>query len=107
MKFEKMLPIGSVVCMKGTDTLLMIMGCNQVNSVTKRLYDYSAVLFPMGFIDSRHVYMFDHEDIDRVYAVGYLDEESRAFQAIALEDNKRLRTGKMTIESFLGAGRRP
>lgn len=105
MRLEKMLPIGSVVCLNGSRFLLMIIGCNQVNGATRQLFDYSGVIFPMGYTDERHIYMFDHKDITTIYAVGLLDDESRAFQSQALEENSKLRSGAMTVSEFLGAGR--
>lgn len=106
MKYEKMLPIGSVVLLEGrSDTLLMIIGCNQVELKNKKIYDYSGVVYPTGYRDSRHVYIFDHENISRVYAVGYLDDESRKFQAEALEENRKLRSGQMTVDELLGPNR--
>lgn len=105
MKYDRLLPIGSVICVKGAKDLLMIMGCNQVNLQTRQLYDYSGVLYPMGYTDDRHVYIFDHDDIETVYSVGYLDEESRAFQQEAVKENMKLRTGVMTVDELLGTGR--
>jgi hypothetical protein len=51
------------------------------------------------------VYIFDHDDIETVYSVGYLDEESRAFQQEAVKENMKLRTGVMTVDELLGTGR--
>ena len=93
MKYDRLLPIGSVIRIRGGKDLLMIMGCNQVNLQTRQLFDYSGVLYPTGYTDDHHVYIFDHDDIEAVYAVGYLDEESRAFQQEAVMENKKLRTG--------------
>lgn len=105
MKYDKLLPIGSVIRIRGGKDLLMIMGCNQVNLQTRQLFDYSGVLYPTGYTDDHHVYIFDHDDIETVYAVGYLDEESRAFQQEAVMENKKLRTGAMTVDELLGTGR--
>lgn len=105
MKYDRLLPIGSVIRTRGSRDLLMIMGCNQVNLQTRQLFDYSGVLYPMGYTDDRHVYIFDHDDIETVYAVGYLDEESRAFQEEAVRENMKLRTGTMTVDELLGTGR--
>ena len=105
MKYEKLLPIGSVIRVKGAKDLIMIMGCNQVNLMTKQVFDYSGVLYPMGYTDDRHVYIFDHESIETVYSVGYLDEESRAFRQEAVKVNGKLRTGAMSVNELLGTGR--
>lgn len=105
MNYEKMLPIGTVLCLNGSENPVMIIGCNQVELRNKRLYDYSGVIFPMGYTDDQHVYIFDHENITKVYSVGYLDEESKKFSADALEENRRLKSGEMTIDELLGPNR--
>ena len=102
MKYEKLLPVGSVVRIGNAEDLLMIMGCNQVDLRSGTVYDYSGVAYPSGYTDDRHVFIFNHEDIGEVYSVGYLTEESTAFAEQALEENRKLRDGTLTVQEFLG-----
>ena len=102
MKYENLLPAGSVVRIGNGPDLLMIMGCNQVDMGTGKLYDYSGVAYPSGYTDERHVFIFNHEDIGQVYSVGYLTKESTAYAAAALEENGKLKDGTMTIQEYLG-----
>ena len=53
-------------------------------------YDYGAVLFPEGFSDGDHIYLFNHEDVGSICRVGYIDEVE-----IELEDklSNYLRSG--------------
>lgn len=43
-----------------------------------------------GMIDSRSVYLFDQEDIDRIYHIGLQDQEEFAFRHQMEEELTRL-----------------
>lgn len=72
---KELLPIGSVVMLKGGNKRVMICGRIQTHVETGRLYDYSACYFPEGIIDVNDLFLFDNEDIDMVYFVGLQDVE--------------------------------
>ena len=74
-----LLPIGSVVKLKGAEKRLMIFGIRQTNEETGQEYDYVAVLYPEGNMGEDIRYMFDNDDIDETVFVGYSDEERRDF----------------------------
>ena len=78
---EKYLPIGTVVLLKEGKKRLMIIGFRPIaDDETKRLFDYSACLYPEGIISSSQVAMFNHEDIDKIFFYGYRDEEEAVFK---------------------------
>lgn len=74
------LPIGSIVILKNGSKKIMIYGRRQsrVNEIDRE-YDYIACLYPEGNIDENYMYLFDHEDIDRVVFRGYSDAEEEAY----------------------------
>ena len=72
---KTLLPIGSVVMLKGGSHRLMVAGRIQACKGVTNVYDYSGVPFPEGMIDSSSMYFFDQEDIERLYFVGMQDEE--------------------------------
>lgn len=74
-EMPEIMPIGSVVRLKKGQKKIMIAGRFQKDRATGTVYDYCAVLWPEGFIRSDRMYLFNHEDIDRVYFVGLQDEE--------------------------------
>ena len=79
-KISKYLPIGSVVLLKGAKKRLMITGfCAQPNGNDK-VYDYSGCLYPQGIISTDTVAVFNHEDIETIYNVGYIDIEEIEFK---------------------------
>ncbi len=79
--YEKYLPIGTVVMLKGASKRVMITGfCNIDESNKDKVYDYSGCVYPEGVISSKQTLLFDHSQIDKVYFVGYDDDENKQFQ---------------------------
>jgi len=78
---KNFLPIGSIVVLKDSYQKEMIIGVLQYNGNDKsKLYDYSAVLYPAGLIDPDSNYLFDKSQIQRVYYLGYWNDEEDALQ---------------------------
>lgn len=81
MKFEKYLPIGTVVMLANGTKRLMITGfCIVPNEGDNKMYDYCGCMYPEGIISTDEVALFNHDQIAQVYYVGYKDEEEEAFK---------------------------
>lgn len=81
MKFEKYLPIGTVVMLKGGSKRVMIVGfCCSDNKDATKIYDYSGCLYPEGTISSDKMLLFNHNQIDKIYHLGLVDEEEKQFK---------------------------
>ena len=79
---EKFLPIGTVVMLKGGKKRAMITGfCSIPKEDTNKVYDYSGCIYPEGFISSDVVCLFNHEQIEKVYFKGFVDEEEIEFKS--------------------------
>ncbi len=80
---EKYLPIGTVVMLKGGTKRVMISGFCAIeeNNTEKKMWDYSGCLYPEGFLSSNQTCLFDHEQIEKVYHYGLIDEEEEKFKA--------------------------
>ena len=81
---EKFLPIGTVVMLKGGTKRVMISGFCAIegqNSGKNKMWDYSGCLYPEGFLSSNQTCLFDHEQIEKVYHYGLVDEEEEKFKA--------------------------
>lgn len=78
---KKLLPIGSVVLLKNSKKRLMVIGRLQtkVGDNEETLFDYSAYLYPEGNLESGQMFLFNHADIERIYFVGFQDEEGLAY----------------------------
>lgn len=86
MKLEGLLPIGSVVMLTGGTHRVMIIGyCQRLLNEPQQLFDYVGCLFPEGFLGAEKNYLFNRDQIDRVYHVGYTTDGQMAF-ADKMED---------------------
>ncbi|MDR1638057.1 MAG: DUF4176 domain-containing protein [Clostridiales bacterium] len=74
---EKLLPLGSVVLLKGGKKKLMVFGRLQISNEDQQLWDYIACLFPEGNLGPEYCFLFNHVDIAEVIYPGYTDEEDR------------------------------
>ncbi len=78
---EKYLPIGTVVLLKGGKKRAMITGfCSVAQENQEKIYDYSGCVYPEGYLSSNQVCLFDHDQIDKIFFLGYEDEEEKAFK---------------------------
>lgn len=80
-ELKKFLPIGTIVLLKGGSKRLMITGfCSVPNEDKTKFFDYTGCLYPEGIINSKEIALFNHVQIDKVYFVGYRDEEEKLFK---------------------------
>ena len=76
---KKFLPIGSVVLLKESQKRIMIVGVKQKQADSDKVWDYSACLYPEGILNPERLFLFDAEQIERLYFVGFQDGEGMAF----------------------------
>ena len=89
IKFNYLLPIGSIIQLKNAKHSMMIIGHNISNELDielngsvvsykgrkPKIYQYYAVPWPEGdAITGRFLY-FDHNDIGKVFFTGFIDDE--------------------------------
>lgn len=78
---EKYLPIGTVVLLKGGKKRAMITGfCSVAQENQDKIYDYSGCVYPEGYLSSNQVCLFDHEQIEKIFFIGFEDEEEKSFK---------------------------
>ena len=76
---NKYLPIGSVIELKDANKKLMITGyCIMDKTDINKKYDYCGCLFPEGIIDTNKIAVFNHNQIEKVFFLGYQNDETRA-----------------------------
>lgn len=92
--YDRTLPIGSVVLLKNGNKRAMIIGYYQYKDGDRtKIYDYVGVGYPEGFIQSESLALFDHSQIEILYAIGHQDAGWPIFQgklaeAIAISDKE-------------------
>lgn len=78
---ERFLPIGTVVMLKGGKKRVMISGFASVGAEdNNKMYDYSGCIYPEGFLSSNQVCLFNHDQIDKIYHKGLVDDEEIKFK---------------------------
>lgn len=92
MQYEKYLPIGTVVMLKNGEKKVMITGfCVVSGQDTTQMYDYSGCLYPEGIIKSNQTLMFNHNQIDKIYYIGLIDEDEKKFKKDLKELLKKIK----------------
>ncbi len=95
-----LLPIGSVVLLKNSTKKIMVIGlCQRGKNRPEKVYDYAAVLYPEGYVAADKLFLFDREQIEKVFALGYQDEEQFAFKEKADKLMDGLRNKEQASES--------
>ena len=81
MNYEKYLPIGTVVMLKGGKKRVMITGfCSISDNDKTKVFDYSGCLYPEGFLSSNQTLLFNHDQIDKVFYLWLSDDEEKEFK---------------------------
>lgn len=86
---EKYLPIGSVVLMKDAKKRVMVTGYAVKSPESgDKIWDYIGCLYPEGMVTANKNLLFQHESIDKVYALGYSDDEQKQFMEVLKKATK-------------------
>lgn len=75
----KILPLGSIVVLKGGFKKLMIIGRKVLQGESEKPFDYLACLYPEGDIGDQYKFIFNNEDIDQIIFEGFEDSEEEMF----------------------------
>lgn len=97
-KFKRYLPIGSVVLLKDAKKKVMIIGYAVTSPEHgERVFDYIGCLFPEGVISPTKNLLFDHKDVNQIFAIGYSDDEQKEFSK-RLDEATKIREEKVKEE---------
>ena len=97
MNYQELLPIGSVVLLKGAQTKLMITGRIVTDEKMEEIYDYVGVIYPIGASGDSEQYFFNRDAIELPFFIGYQDEEELELrnEVFAELDELEIRDGKI------------
>ena len=84
--YEKLLPIGSVVLLKGAEKRLMIIGRLQAIKGEDKIFDYSACYYPEGLVSLDRMVFYNDDDIDLLFFMGFQDPEEFEFRSKVLAE---------------------
>ncbi len=86
-KYTKYLPIGTIVLLKNSEQKLMIIGyCTTEDNKPEKIYDYNGCIYPVGIVSINKTFLFDHDQIDKIYFLGYKNEDYEKLDYIMLND---------------------
>ena len=78
---EGLLPIGTVVLLKESTKRVMIIGvCQRSTDNDRAIWDYCGCFYPEGYLGADKIFLFNNDQIDRIYALGYQDAEQQEFK---------------------------
>ena len=87
---KNILPIGSIVKLKGLNKPFMIFGYLQINGIKeKQIFDYSGVPYPEGNLDVRFNVSFNKENIEEVIFRGFEDESFEPWKNLLMNRNNK------------------
>lgn len=80
--FKGLLPIGTVVLLTNSKKRVMIIGVlqKQIREGDNVIWDYSGCYYPEGYMGPDKTFLFNNNQIEKVYSIGYQDEEQFAFK---------------------------
>jgi len=79
MDSRDLLPIGSVVLLTESTKRVMIVGLKQRQENDEKVWDYSGCLYPEGIIDPDRLFLFNHDQIEVLFFMGFQDGEGMEF----------------------------
>lgn len=79
---NKLLPLGSIIKVKGSEKEIMITGFYQIQVAdsNQEIFDYIGCLWPEGIVDTDQNLFFNNVDIDKVLFKGFVNEEEDVFK---------------------------
>lgn len=98
--FEGLLPIGTVVLLKNSNKRVMIIGVvqKQLKEGAEIIWDYSACFYPEGYMGPDKTFLFNTEQIEKVFAIGYQDQEQFIFKEKIDQIRKDILSKSDTVE---------
>ena len=95
--YKDLLPVGSIVLLKGGKKRLMICCRVTCQGGSDVIYDYSGCYYPEGIVDSDHIFFFDRDDIETIYFIGFQDTEEMVFRHNVLDTLGKLKVANGQI----------
>ena len=87
---KKYLPVGSIVLLKNTKYRVMVIGYKPKIVGDDKIWDYSGCPFPEGVIDAHKLFVFNDNQIDKLFFIGLQDTDSMTFLKLLGEaDSKK------------------
>ena len=108
---EKYLPSGTVLKLKNAEATVMItgyaikpkgkvMGLNgEIENNENTCFDYIGCLYPEGIVSTDVNMLFNHEDIEKIYFMGYQTENQKGYSRFIKATLEKMKKEKETKEN--------
>jgi hypothetical protein len=83
--YKNLLPIGSVVILKGNERYLMICGRIVCTEDNDKIFDYVGCPYPEGIAKSDNMIFFDRDAVDSVVFIGFQDQQEIDYRTEILD----------------------
>ncbi|MDD3253305.1 MAG: DUF4176 domain-containing protein [Lachnospiraceae bacterium] len=93
--YKDLLPVGSVVQLKGGVKRLMVCGRVVAGGEQGEIHDYVGCYYPEGIVDSSQLFFFEQDAIEDVFFIGFQDKEEINFKRSVLA---QLDEGTLAVE---------
>ena len=65
----------------------MITGYAQIDmQKMDKVFDYCGCMYPEGVISTQNTMLFNHDDIDKIFCIGYSDDDQKKFNTTLIEN---------------------
>lgn len=82
---KSLLPIGSVVQLKGLEHRVMIYGRIQRDNQTGKVFDYAGCFYPEGIQTTEKIMLFNSDDIQMIFFIGFQDVDELVYRSVLIE----------------------
>lgn len=76
---DKLLPLGTVIKIKASVSLVMVIGYYPVNAEKGKVYRYLVANYPFGVQGNNSTAMMDETSIEEILFTGYCDSEAEDY----------------------------
>lgn len=97
-KMKNLLPLGTVIALQKGEKKLMIFGRMLLRAEENKTWDYVGCMYPEGNINPQHNYLFNHEDIEKVFFIGFQDTEEINYKTGLNEKINRLKSSQEELK---------
>jgi hypothetical protein len=90
---ERFLPIGTIVVLKGAKKPIMVTSYFIFSKAKEddRIFDYGGCPYPIGLVDPNSSFAFNHDDIEKVVHLGYVDEDHKKLSKTLTDTEKEIK----------------
>ncbi len=90
---ERLLPIGTIILLKNVKSKIMITSyfIFSTTNIDGKVYDYGGCAYPAGIVETGSAFAFNHDDIQEVVHLGYIDDDQKEMTKFLLDNEEEMK----------------